>query len=148
MGRRQGEKWAMVIVLCDLALLRVVQERHAQARSLCAEGIVLSQESADRLGIAWCLGIISAAEAADGRALRAARLRGAMEGLLESVGAPVQESYNRLIGDRYLDAMKHALGDSVFDAAVAEGRTMSLSRAIQLGLEDDDTLLRPSPVRV
>ena len=77
-----------------------------KARALCAEGIVLDQEFGDRRGIAWCLGILSGAEAADGRALRAARLRGAMEGLLDSVGAPVQESFNRLIGDRSLDAMK------------------------------------------
>ena len=59
-----------------------------------------------------------------------------MEGLLESVGAPIQASYNRWIGNRYLDAMKDCLGDSVFQAALAEGRTMSLSRAIQFGLED------------
>jgi hypothetical protein len=59
-----------------------------------------------------------------------------MEGLLESVGAPVQASYKRWIGDRYLDVMKDCLGDCGFQAALAEGRTMSLSRAIQFGLED------------
>ena len=59
-----------------------------------------------------------------------------MVGLLESVGAPVQASFNRWIGDRYLDAMKDCLGDRVFQAALAEGRTMSLSRAIQFGLKD------------
>ena len=65
---------------------------------LCSEGIVLYQDFGDRLGIAWCLGILSTgAEAADGHPLRAARLRGAMEGLLESVGAPVQASYKRWI---------------------------------------------------
>ncbi len=103
---------------------------------LCSEGIVLYQDFGDRLGIAWCLGILSGAEAADGHPLRAARLRGAMEGLLESVGAPVQASYKRWIGDRSLAAMKDCLGDSVFRSALAEGRTMSLSRAIQFGLED------------
>ena len=135
LARRQGEKWGMGITLFDLALLRVVQQRHAQARALCAEGIALHEEFGDRRGVAWCLGILSGAEAADGQALRAARLRGAMEGLLESVGAPIQASFNRWIGDRYLDAMKDCLGDSVFQAALAEGRTMSLSRAIQFGLE-------------
>jgi predicted ATPase/DNA-binding winged helix-turn-helix (wHTH) protein len=134
--RQQGEKWGMGITLFDLALLRVVQHRYAQARALCAEGIALYEEFGDRRGIAWCLGILSGAEAADGHALRAARLRGAMEGLLESVGAPVQASYKRWIGDRYLEAMKDCLGDCVFQAALAEGRTMSLSRAIQFGLED------------
>jgi tetratricopeptide (TPR) repeat protein len=134
--RRQGEKWGMGISLSDLALLRVVQQRHAEARTLCSEGIVLYQEFGDRLGIAWCLCTLSGAEAAQGHALRAARLWGAMEGLLESVGAPVQASYKRWIGDRYLDVMKDCLGDRVFQAALAEGRTMSLSRAIQFGLED------------
>jgi len=136
LARRQGEKWGMGISLFDLALLRVVQQRHAEARALCAEGIALHEEFGDRRGVAWCLGILSGAEAADGHALRAARLRGAMEGLLESVGAPIQVSFNKWIGDRYLDAMKGSLGESVFEAALAEGRTMSLSRAIQFGLED------------
>ena len=136
LARRQGEKWGMGISLFDLALLRVVQQRHAQARALCAEGIALHQEFGDRRGVAWCLGILSGAEAAAGQTLRAARLRGAMEGLLESVGAPVQATFNRWIGDRYLDAMKDCLGDSVFQAALAEGRSMSLSRAIQFGLDD------------
>ena len=113
--RRQGEKWGMGFALFDLALLRVVQQRHAQARTLCAEGIALYEEFGDRRGVAWCLGILSGAEAADGHALRAARLRGAMEGLLESVGAPVQSIYNKWIGDRYLDAMKDSLGENVFN---------------------------------
>jgi hypothetical protein len=58
-----------------------------------------------------------------------------MEGLLESVGAPVQASYKKWIGDPALDAMKDRLGDSAFRTAVAEGRTMPLSRAIRFGLE-------------
>jgi non-specific serine/threonine protein kinase len=138
-SRRQGEKWAMGITLFDLALLRVVQRCHDEARALCAEGIGLYRELGDRRGIAWCLGILSATEAAAGRTLRAARLRGAMEGLLESVGAPIQVSFNHWIGDRSLDAMRAALGDSGFDAAVAEGRSMPLSRAIQFGLEHETT---------
>jgi non-specific serine/threonine protein kinase len=132
--RRQGEKWGMGISLSDLALLRVVQHRHAEAKALCAEGIVLYEELRDRLGIAWCLGVLSGAEA-DGDPLRAARLRGAMEGLLESAGAPVQASYHKWIGDRCLALMKDRLGDSVLQAALAEGRSMSRSRAIQFGLE-------------
>ena len=136
LARRQGEKWGMGITLFDLGLLRVVQQRYAQARALCAEGIALHEEFGDRRGVAWCLGVLSGAEAADGHLLRAVRLRGAMEGLLETVGAPVQATYKRWIGDRYLDAMKDGLGDRVFQAALAEGRTMSLSRAVQFGLED------------
>jgi non-specific serine/threonine protein kinase len=138
-SRRQGEKWAMGITLFDLALLRVLQQRHDEARTLSAEGIGLYREFGDRRGIAWCLGILSATEAAEGRTLRAARLRGAMEGLLESVGAPIQVSFNHFIGDRSLDVMRASLGDSGFQTAFAEGRSMPLSRAIQLGLEHETT---------
>jgi non-specific serine/threonine protein kinase len=135
-GRLIGEKWGNGIVLFDLALLRLVQHRPAEARALAAEGIVLNQEFGDRRGLAWCLGILSGAEAADGSALRAARLRGAMEGLLETVGAPVQESYHRWIGDRCLAVMRESLGEDALQAALAEGRGMSVSSAIQLGLEE------------
>jgi hypothetical protein len=133
--RQQGDTWSMGIVLYDLAFLRVMQHRYDDARTLVAEGIVLNQEFGDWPGIAWCLGILAAADAASGNALRAARLRGAMEGMLESVAAPIQASYHTLIGDRSLEAMKAALGLSGFEAAVAEGRAMSLARAIRLGLE-------------
>jgi predicted ATPase/DNA-binding winged helix-turn-helix (wHTH) protein len=135
LSRQQGEKWAIGITLFDLALLRVIQDRHEEARALCAEGIALNQEFGDRRGIAWCLGILSAAEAAAGRHLRAARLRGAMEGLLESVGAPIQVTYHHSIGDRSLEAMKSGLGEREFYAALAEGRALSLSRAIQFGMD-------------
>jgi tetratricopeptide (TPR) repeat protein len=135
-SRRQGEKWGIGITLLDLALLRVVQQRHAEARALCAEAIALNQEFGDRLGIAWCLGILSAADAAEGQAPRAARLRGAMEGLLESVGAPPQNSYHTWIGDRSLELMKQRLDAGGLEAAMAEGRSLSLARAIELGLED------------
>jgi predicted ATPase/DNA-binding winged helix-turn-helix (wHTH) protein len=135
LSRQQGEKWAMGITLSDLALLRVIQDRHEEARALCAEGIAINQELGDRRGIAWCLGILSAAEAAEGRYQRAALLRGAMEGLLESVGAPIQVTYNHFIGDRSLEAIRSSLGDREFQSALAEGRALSLSRALQFGLD-------------
>jgi non-specific serine/threonine protein kinase len=114
-----------------------MQGRSTEARALCAEGIARFQESGDRRGIAWCVGVLAGAEAEDGHALRAARLRGAMEGLLESVGAPVQESYHRFTGERSLRTMKDALGDDRFHSARAEGRAMSLSRAIRFALEQE-----------
>jgi non-specific serine/threonine protein kinase len=143
LGRQQGDKWSIGIVLFDLALLRVVQQRHTEARALCAEGITLYQEFGDRRGIAWCLGILAGAEAGEGHALRAARLRGAMEGLLDSVGAPAQLTYHMWIGDRSLDIMRRSLGEGGVQAALAEGRAMSLSEAIEFGLESEAEDFRP-----
>ena len=134
--RAQGEKWGMSISVGDLALLRVVQRRFGEARALCVEGIALFEQFRDRRGIGYCLGILGGVDAAEGRALRAARLQGAMEGVLESVGAPVQPSFDRWVGEPYFAAVKESLGGARFETARAEGRAMSLAEAIQFGLED------------
>ena len=135
LSRAQGDLWGMGIVLFDLALLRVLQHRHAEARDLCAEGIMVGRRFGDQRAIAWCLGIVAGADAADGRPLRAARLRGAMEGLLDGIGASVQPTYNIWIGDRLFGAVQRELGTDAYQEALAAGRAMSLPEAIQYALD-------------
>jgi non-specific serine/threonine protein kinase len=131
LARARGELWAMGIVLYDLALLRVVQHRPAEARALCHEGIALGRQFGDRRAIAWHLGGLAGADAAEGRPLRAARLRGAMDGVLDSIGAEVQPTYNTLIGDRFFAAVEEELGTDAYQQALAVGRGMSLSQAVE-----------------
>ena len=133
--RERGELWAIGIALFDLALLRVVQERHSEARALCAEAIALGQQFGDLRSIAWSFGVLAGADAAEGRPARAATLRGAMEGLLDSIGSSVQPSYNAWIGDRYFGAVRDALGMDVYEDALTHGRAMSLSQAIEYSLQ-------------
>jgi non-specific serine/threonine protein kinase len=133
--RAQGELWGMGIILFDLALLRVLQQRHDDARALCHEGIALGRQFGDSRAIAWCLGLLAGADAAEGDPLRAARLRGAMEGLLDTIGSSVQPTFNALIGERLFPAVEQALGADTYQQAVAAGRAMSFSEAIQYALE-------------
>ncbi len=130
--RGQGEIWSMGIALFDLALLRVVQQRPAEARALCGEAIALGRRLGDQRTIAWCLGVLAGADAVEGRAARAARLRGAMESVLDRIGAPVQPTYNTWIGDRCFGAVQEALGTRGYEQALAEGGAMSLSQALEL----------------
>jgi predicted ATPase/DNA-binding winged helix-turn-helix (wHTH) protein len=134
--RQHGERWAMTIALFDLAVLRVLRRQHVEARALCAEGIAVCQEFSDRRGIAWCIGLLAAADAAEGRSLQAARLRGAMEGLLTSVGAPIQPSYYALIDEPFFAGVQRTLGADVYAQALAEGRAMPLGQAIDDALEE------------
>ena len=55
---------------------------------------------------------------------------------MQLLGILVENHPKALSKTEFLDAMKGSLGERVFEAALAEGRTMSLSRAIQFGLED------------
>jgi non-specific serine/threonine protein kinase len=136
--RRQGEKWAMGIVLYDLAFLRVIQGRHAEARAFCAEALTLCRELGDRRGIAFCFGIAAAADAAENQPHRAARLRGAMDALLEAVGAPMQPTYNTWIGDRAFEGVKQTLGADAYLAALNDGRAMSLTEAVEFVFDETE----------
>lgn len=133
--REQGEKWGMGITLVDLALLRLLQQRHSEARAVAAEAIALADQFDDRRALGWSIGILSGIEAAEGYALRAAQFYGAMEGLLQSVGAPVQPTFKTWVTDRYFEGARRSIGDEVFEQARAEGRAMSAARAMELGLD-------------
>ena len=134
LGRAQGDLWGIGIVLYDLALLRVVQQRYLEARALCAEGIAIGRQFGDRRAIAWCLGLLAGADAAEGHFHRAARLLGAMEGLADSIGAPAQPTFNTWIRDRLFQAAQDTLGPDAYQQALASGRAMSLPQAIEYAL--------------
>ena len=119
----------------DLALLRVVQQRYAEARALSHEGIAINRQFGDRRAIAWFLGLLAGTDAAEGRAARAAQLRGAMDGVLDSVGSAVQPSYNTWVGDRLFPAVRQQLGADTYERALAAGRAMSLSQALAYASE-------------
>lgn len=130
LGRARGDLWGMGIVLFDLGLLRVVQHRYGEARALCCEGMTIGRRFRDRRAVAWCLGVLAAADAAEGQPARAARLLGAMEGLLDGIGSSAQPTFNALIGDRLTGALQEALGTAACQRALAAGRALSLSQAI------------------
>ena len=71
---------------------------------------------------------------------RSARLFGAGEGLLETVGAAVYNYYlpDRSLYERTVSATRSQLGDAAFEAAQAEGRAMTFEQAVAYALEDHD----------
>src|SRR5207245_6500323 len=90
---------------------------HAQA----SEALSLCQELEDPRGIAWSLDVFAGLLAAGGHADEAARLWGASDGLLASVGGSLVPTIG-WIRDRYLEPVKTSLGGGAFETARAEGR--------------------------
>ena len=133
--RRSGDMWGISRMLTNVGQVSVLQRHYSRAKVLAAEGIALSQELGDRREVALYLEIFAAAEAGQGDPGRAARLWGASDRLLESVGSPLQPE-NAMLRDRCLNAAKESLGDRLFQAALSEGRAMTLKEAIQYALED------------
>ncbi len=127
--RLVGEWWGLGIVLSAAAGVRIVRGDFAQANVQASEALSLCQELEDPRGIAWSLevfaGLLAAARLADG----AARLWGAAEGLLESVGGSLAPSIT-WVRDRYIERARTSVGETAFEAARSEGRAMSSKEAI------------------
>jgi len=132
--RQIGDKWGMGQHICDLALFRALDGRYSETHTICVEGITIFEELGDRLGGACCIGTLAAVYSVQGQGERAVRLWGALEGLLESVGAPLQSIYSGF-RDRYVYSLKESLGQDVFHTALSEGRAMSFAQAIQYALQ-------------
>jgi non-specific serine/threonine protein kinase len=129
--RRAGEAWGLSILLSTAAGLRIVRQDFDQARAQASEALSLCQELEDPRGIAWSLDVFAGLLAAGGHADGAARLWGAADGLLASVGGSLVPSIG-WIRDRYFEPVKTSLGGGAFEIARAEGRAMPVVHAIAL----------------
>ena len=129
--RRAGDTWGLGILLSVAAGLRIVREDFDQARAQASEAMSLCQELEDPRGIAWSLDVFAGLLAAGGHADGAARLWGASDGLLESVGGSLVPTIG-WIRDRYIEPVKTSLGGGSFETARAEGRAMPPVHAIAL----------------
>jgi len=137
--RRAGETWGLSIVLLLAAGLRIVREHYVEARVHASEALSLCQELDDPRGLAWSLEVFAGLLAAGGLADPAARLWGASEPLLESVGGSMPPSI-RWVRNRYVDAVKRALGDRSYEIVHAEGRRLSPLHAIALARQQASLL--------
>jgi non-specific serine/threonine protein kinase len=129
-AQEASSTWGLAITQVDLALLRLIQARPDEGRSLGLEAMTHFEAVGDRWGIGCALGMVAGAEAVSGRYRRAARLRGAMEGVLERVGASVQESYTRLVGTPVFAEVERRLGARRYAQALDEGRGLPLHDAL------------------
>jgi len=129
-NRRAGDIWGLGIALSIAAVVRVIREDFASAREMASEAISLNEALEDPRGIAWSLEVF-AGLLAEGHADAAARLWGASDRLLESVGGSLHPIVKG-IRDRYMESVRTSLGRDSFETASTEGRAMSSGQAIAL----------------
>lgn len=150
LGHRQG----IVNSLNQLGHIAKEQDAYPIARALYAESLTIQRDIGDRLGIATALEALMALISAEtlpaatpaeteevsckiGVRLRgAARLWGAAVALREEIGASLppgeQEEHARTV-----TALRRALGEEAFSQAWGEGRSMGMTAAIALALEQN-----------
>ena len=130
---------SICIALFSLAQLAFVGGDYDMASSRFAEGIAPSREVKDRGNVAHILEGLGIVAGARGETGRAARLLGASEALISTIGLRGHTYYQLFdlsLYGRVKDDVRAKLGEAAFEAAWAEGRAMSFEQAIEYALEE------------
>ncbi len=124
-----GDKGGVAISLSRLASVVAFHGDTDAARALFEQSLALLREVDDKEGIASCLEGLAGVIAAQGEPVRAVLLWGAVESLRETLNAPISSiactSYDRAVA-----VVCAQLGEKVFAATWAEGRTMTPEQAL------------------
>jgi predicted ATPase/DNA-binding CsgD family transcriptional regulator len=133
--REMGDRQRIAQSLCALAKVVAVQDDLTTARGLYEESLTIARVG-HKLNIASGLEGLASVVALQGEPTWAARLWGAAEALRDAMGAPMA-TVERPAYEQAVAAARLKLGEKVFAAAWAEGRTMSPEQAL--------AAQRPSP---
>jgi tetratricopeptide (TPR) repeat protein len=127
--RAMGTTWSDANALYLLARVEARQGNYERARDRYDELLPLAREIGDDAFTAYILAGLAVVVAAQGEGRWAARLWSAAESLRERCGAPLTPA-DLLIYEPALAAARLRLGERAFEAAWAEGRTMTLAQVL------------------
>lgn len=148
LARGVGYKDGIAHYAGNLAVVAVHETDFAVARALLEESLTVFKELGNKRGICRALEGFGILAAAQGEAVRAARVLGAAESLRNAITAPLPVSDRAHYQyDRYVATARAALGDEAFGAAWAEGTAMSPEQTIDYALAAElgrqSTVTRP-----
>ena len=122
----------------SLALAVLLQGDAPRAAALLTESLAQVWEMGRKSGVSYCLEGLAAVAAAEQQLGRAGRLWGAAAAVREALDALLQ-SFDAAIYERWLAPARAHVGDGSWQAAVAEGRAMSLEQAVAYALDETAT---------
>lgn len=128
-----SERWCAAMARWVQALVQWRLGRPARARTYARDVLRLKEPFGDRMGMAMSLEVVAWAESEAGRSTTAARLLGAAQAALGSIGASL---FGHLHEDheRCLVGTRAALGAAAFRRAFEEGASMRFDDAVGLAL--------------
>ncbi len=131
--RELGDERGIGIELHNLGYVALHEGDCARAGELFKESLGIRLKLGHKVGIAYCLAGLAAVAETRNQPEPAAKLLGAAETLLVTIGADMDWP-DRLEYDRTVSALRTAMGDATFEAALREGRVVPLEQAVELAL--------------
>lgn len=128
-----SERWCAALARWVEALVQWRLARGARARTYARDVLRLKEPFGDRMGMAMSVEVVAWAESDAGRSAEAARLLGAVQTALDSIGASL---FGHLHDDHdaCLTRIRQALGDDAFRQAFDEGTALRFDEAVALAL--------------
>jgi non-specific serine/threonine protein kinase len=127
--REIGDLWSVGYSLFNLGLLAWIRGEPQRAIGLLRQSLDLRHQLGDKPGIAACLETLAEFDVSQRQTLRAARLFGATDALLQASGVRIFTP--RECGlSRDLDAVRLQLGEASFTRAYSAGKTTALAEVV------------------
>jgi DNA-binding NarL/FixJ family response regulator len=146
LSREVGERQTITSALYTLAILAQAERDHERAKDLFEEGLTLSAELGNEADVAHCLEGLASIAGEEGRIVRAARLWGAEEALLEKMEAAVYAYVpDRSLHQSQVAAVRPLIEEAAWEAAWAEGRAMSPEQVVEYALEQEAAPKQATP---
>jgi predicted ATPase/DNA-binding XRE family transcriptional regulator len=136
LSREAGDRYGTSVALYRLGMAAQAECDHERARQLFEEGLTLSSEAGNDINVTHCLEGLAAIDGAEGRIVRAARLWGAAEALLEQTGVGASPyTPDRALYQSQVGAAHSQLDEAAWTKVWAEGRAMSREQAVEYAIE-------------
>jgi predicted ATPase/DNA-binding CsgD family transcriptional regulator len=148
MSRELGDPRGALMALLIMGMAEYERGGAERGAAALEEGVRIALELGDRVASVYQVWAMGKVHALRGKPLRAAKLWGAAEAHREHMGWSL--SYLDLTASDYerdLGAARASLDETAFDAAWAEGRTMSPDRALQYALSAEEPIPTREPPR-
>jgi predicted ATPase/DNA-binding SARP family transcriptional activator/DNA-binding CsgD family transcriptional regulator len=138
LSRDAGDRTLLPLPLNNLGWVALLRGDLERAEVLHKESLALSGEMGGSWGTLAFLEALACTAGAKGEAQKAARLIGAAEALRETMGVGPWAAL-RALEEPYLVGARSQLKEGVWAAAWEEGWAMSMERAIEYALSEDDS---------
>jgi predicted ATPase len=131
--RGRGDDWGIAASANNLGVAYLERGDLEPARPLVIEALTKFKSIGDSEGEAESLEVLAGLAAAEGNAVRAARLSGAALALRAAVGIPMSVLDRERL-DGWLEPPRRELGSEAFEEAEAEGAEMTSDQALDYAL--------------
>ncbi len=132
--RRSGIEYGVSVAMWNLGIAAFESGNAAEAEAYFHGVLRIETALGSRFGMAYALDGFAATAARRGDLTRSVRLAGAAHALRAELGAS-PERLEAQFRDRYVTHLRTALGPSAFETGFAEGRALSLERAVEYAAE-------------